>query len=51
MSEAPRLSRHKTVRAALQHVVDNPEMTTPPIDTPVWELVARILLAQRKHSA
>ena len=43
MSEAPRLSRHKTVRAALQYVVDNPEMTTPPIDTPAWELVARIL--------
>lgn len=43
MSESPRLARHKSVRAALQYVVDNPYMATAPIDTPVWELIARIM--------
>ena len=43
MSEQPKLARHKTVREALQHVADNPESTRDPIDTPVWELIARIL--------
>lgn len=43
MSEQPKLARHKTVREALVYVADNPEMTRDPIDTPVWELIARIL--------
>lgn len=43
MSEAPRLARHKTVKEALAYVAKHPDMTTDPIDTPVWELVARIL--------
>lgn len=37
------LSKHKSVRDALQYAADHPEMKTAPIDTPVWELVARIL--------
>ena len=40
---SPPLSKHKSVREALQYVADHPEMTTAPIDTPVWELVSRIL--------
>lgn len=32
-----------TVQQALQRVADNPEQTLDPIDTPVHELVARIL--------
>lgn len=43
MSEAPQLSKHKGVREALQYVADHPELRQAPIDTPVWELVARIL--------
>lgn len=43
MSEAPKLARHRGVREALRHVANNPEVTTAPIDTPVWELIARIL--------
>ena len=43
MVPGPRLSRHKTVRQALQYVADHPELTTAPIDTPMWELIARIL--------
>ena len=43
MSEQSKLARHKTVREALQYVADNPETTRDPIDTPVWELIARIL--------
>lgn len=39
----PPLAKHKTVREALQYVANNPEMKTAPIDTPVWELVSRIL--------
>lgn len=39
----PTLSKHKTVREALQFVADHPELRTAPIDTPVWELVPRIL--------
>lgn len=43
MSESPLLSKHKSIREALQFVADNPEIRTPPIDTPAWELVGRIL--------
>ena len=43
MNDAPRLSRHKSVKDALAYVAKYPEMTTDPIDTPVWELVARVL--------
>ena len=38
-----RLKRSVSVRKALQYVTDHPEMTTDPIDTPVWELISRIL--------
>ena len=34
---------HKTVEQALQYVADHPDITRPPIDTPVWELVARTI--------
>lgn len=43
MSEPTSLVKHKGVREALQYVADNPELRTAPIDTPVWELIARIL--------
>ena len=43
MSEQSKLARHKTVREALQYVAENPDMKQDPIDTPVWELIARIL--------
>jgi hypothetical protein len=33
----------KTVREALLYVADHPVPTTDPIDTPVWELIARAL--------
>ena len=41
MSE--KLAKHKTVREALQYVASCPQSRTEPIDTPVWEAVARIL--------
>lgn len=37
------LSRHKTVRQALQYVEDNPEWPAQRLDMPVWEFVARNL--------
>lgn len=43
MSEQPLLTRHRGVREALQYVADHPDLRTAPIDTPVWELVSRIL--------
>lgn len=43
MSESPKLKKHRSVRAALQYVVDNPELRQAPIDTPMWELIARTL--------
>lgn len=36
-------AKHKTVRGALQYVADHPNLTTPPIDTPVWHLIALTL--------
>ena len=33
----------KSVREALQYVAQHPELTTAPIDTPVWELISHIL--------
>ena len=33
----------KTIREALEFVGRNPHQSTDPIDTPVWELVARML--------
>jgi len=39
-----KLSKHKTVRQALQYVDDNPEWPdTSRLDMPVWEMVARNL--------
>lgn len=35
--------KSKTVQEALQYVSRHPVSTTPPIDMPVWELVARQL--------
>lgn len=44
MSETPTLSKHKTVREALQYVADHPEIrVSAPIDMPVWEMISRIL--------
>lgn len=33
----------KSVRESLQFVADHPVMTTDPVDTPAWELIARTL--------
>ena len=49
IEDTHKLARHKTVRQALQHVADNPEPTTAPIDTPVWELVCRVLFDVAQH--
>lgn len=43
VNEQPQLAKHRGVREALQYVADHPELKTAPIDTPVWELTARIL--------
>ena len=47
--DIPKLARHKTVRQALQHVADHPAATSDPIDTPVWELVCRVLFDVAQH--
>lgn len=39
----PRLSKHKTVRQALEFVKANPEPRETVLDTECWELVARAL--------
>jgi len=37
-------AKHKTIKQALDYVGENPTWpTTPPLDMPVWEIVARNL--------
>lgn len=43
MSEYTPLVKHRSVRDSLQYVANHPQMKTDPIDTPMWELIARIL--------
>ena len=42
-SDEARLAKHKDIRSALSYVASHPQLKADPIDSPVWELVARAL--------